>query len=128
MSPSLADHPSKSVPIQYGEIVPKDELAHTSTLSKRISKKKIEEFAIQKYRTCGQGIDFSDVMKFCCSKNKAQRILNDCCQQRIAKYGILRAPIDLTYNCRKLVICYSWVYTIMQNVLLHFDKLYYFAK
>jgi hypothetical protein len=80
---SVADHQSSNVPIQYGEIVPKDELAHTSILSKRISKKKIEELAIQKFRTCGQGIDFSDVMKFNCSKTKAQRILKDCCQQRI---------------------------------------------
>jgi hypothetical protein len=68
---SLADHQSGNVPIQYGEIVPKDELALTSILSKRISKKKIEELAVQKYRTCGQGIDFSDVMKFSCSKTKS---------------------------------------------------------
>jgi hypothetical protein len=85
---SVADHQSSNVPIQYGEIVPKDELAHTSILSKRISKKKIEELAIQKYRTCGKGIDFSDVMKFNCSKTKAQRILKDCCQQRI----LFRSP------------------------------------
>jgi hypothetical protein len=85
---SLADHQSGNVPIQYGEIVPKDELALTSILSKRISKKKIEELAVQKYRTCGQGIDFSDVMKFSCSKTKAQRILKDCCQQRI----LFRSP------------------------------------
>jgi hypothetical protein len=125
---SVADHQSRNVPIQYGEIVPKGELARTSILSKRISKKKIEELAIQKYRTCGQGIDFSDVMKFGSSKTKAQLIVKDCCQQRIGKDGILRAPIDLTRNCRKLVMCYSRAYTIMQNVLLHFDKLYYFAK
>jgi hypothetical protein len=85
---SLADHQSSNVPIQSGGIVPKDELVHTSTLSKRISKKKLEELAIQKYRTCGQGIDFSDVMKFSCSKTKAQRILKDCCQQRI----LFRSP------------------------------------
>jgi hypothetical protein len=85
---SVADHQPRNVPIQYGEIVPKDELVHTSILSKRISKKKIEELAIQKYRTCGQGIDFSDVMKFDCSKTKAQRILKDCCGQRI----LFRSP------------------------------------
>jgi hypothetical protein len=85
---SLAHHQPRNVPIQYGEIVPKDELGHTSILSKRISKKKIEELAVQKYRTCGQGIDFSDVMKFSCSKNKAQRILKDCCKQRI----LFRSP------------------------------------
>jgi hypothetical protein len=63
------------------------ELVHTRILLKRISKKKIEELAIQKYRTCGKGIDFSDVMKFRCSKT-AQRILKDCCQQRI----LFRSP------------------------------------
>jgi hypothetical protein len=71
---SVADHQARNVPIQSAEIVPKDELAHTSILSKRISKKKIGELAIQKYRTCGQGIDFSDVMKFSSSKTKAQRM------------------------------------------------------
>jgi hypothetical protein len=50
--------------------------------------KKIEELAIQKYRTCGQGIDFSDVMEFRCSKANAQRILKDCCMQRI----LFRSP------------------------------------
>jgi hypothetical protein len=88
---SLADHQSKNVPIRSGRIVPNDELARTSILSKRISKKKIEELAIQKYRTCGQGIDFVDVMKFGCSKTKAQRILKDCCQQRIG-HGSGHAP------------------------------------
>src|SRR5215472_19225610 len=79
---------NRNVPIRSEVIVPKEELVHTSILSKRISKKKIEELAIQKYRTCGKGIDFSDVMKFSCSKTKAQRILKDCCQQRI----LFRSP------------------------------------
>src|SRR5215469_6775565 len=74
---------NRNVPIHYGLIVPKGELVHTFILSKRISKKKIEELAIQKYRACGQGIDFSDVMEFRCSKANAQRILKDCCGQRI---------------------------------------------
>ena len=85
---SVADHQSRNVPIQSAAIVPKDGLVRTSTLSKRISKKKIEQLATQKYRTCGQGIDFSDVMKCGCSKNKAQRILKDCCGQRI----LFRSP------------------------------------
>jgi hypothetical protein len=63
-------------------------LVHTSILSKCISKKKIEELAVQKYRACGQGIDFSDVMEFHCSKTNAQRILKDCCVQRI----LFRSP------------------------------------
>jgi hypothetical protein len=61
-------------PIHSEVIVPNEELVHTSFLSKRISKNKIEELAVQKYRACGQGIDFSDVMEFRCSKANAQRI------------------------------------------------------
>jgi hypothetical protein len=68
--------------------VPNEELVHTSILTKRISKKKIEELAVQKYRACGQGIDFSDVMEFRCSKANAQRILKDCCVQKI----LFRSP------------------------------------
>jgi len=84
-----ADNPqNRNVPIQSGLIVPKAELVYTSILSKRISKKKIEELAVQKYRACGQGIDFSDVMEFRCSKANAQRILKDCCGQRI----LFRSP------------------------------------
>ncbi len=48
----------RNVPIQSDGIVPKDELVHTYILWKRISKKKIEEPAIQKYRTCGNGSAF----------------------------------------------------------------------
>lgn len=49
---------------------------------------------IQKYRTCGQGIGFSDVVRggLPCPKKKTQRILKDCCQQRIGKEGPL-APM-----------------------------------
>jgi hypothetical protein len=54
-----------------------------------IDKWRIDELAIQKYRASGQGIDFSDVMEFHCSKANAQRILKDCCQQRIGKNGTL---------------------------------------
>src|SRR5215469_15813129 len=79
---------NRNVLIQSGLIVPKAELVYTSILSKRISKKKIEELAVQKYRACGQGIDFSDVMELSCSKANAQRILKDCCGQRI----LFRSP------------------------------------
>jgi len=79
---------NRNVPIHSGLIVPKGKLVHTSILSKRISTKKIEELAIQKYRACGQGIDFSDVMELHYSKANAQRILKDCCVQRI----LFRSP------------------------------------
>jgi hypothetical protein len=78
-----ATNQNRNVPIHSEVIVPKEELVHVPILSKRISKKKIEELAIQKYRACGQGIDFSGVMEFHCSKPNAQRILKDCCGQRI---------------------------------------------
>jgi hypothetical protein len=52
---------NRNVPIHSAVNVPKEELVHIPISSKRISKKKIEELAIQKYRACGQGIDFSDV-------------------------------------------------------------------
>ncbi|MGC2682279.1 MAG: hypothetical protein WA323_10450 [Candidatus Nitrosopolaris sp.] len=48
----------RNVPIQSHGIVLKDELVHTCILWKRISKKKIEELAIQKYKTCGIGSAF----------------------------------------------------------------------
>jgi hypothetical protein len=84
----IADPQNRNVPIQSERIVLMDELVHRPILSKRISKKKIEELAIQKYRTCGKGIDFSDVMEFHCSKTNVQRILKDCCVQRI----LFRSP------------------------------------
>ena len=85
---SIANPQNRNVPIHSEVIVPKEELVHILILSKRISKKKIEELAIQKYRACGQGIDFSDVTEFRCSKANAQRILKDCCVQRI----LFRSP------------------------------------
>jgi hypothetical protein len=83
-----ANPQNRNVPIHSEVIVPLEELVHIPISSKRISKKKIEELAIQKYRACGQGIDFSDVMEFHCSKANAQRILKDCCGQRI----LFRSP------------------------------------
>jgi hypothetical protein len=83
-----ANPQNRNVPIRSEVIVPIEELVHTPILSKRISKKKIEELAVQKYIACGQGIDFSDVMEFRCSKTNAQRILKDCCEQRI----LFRSP------------------------------------
>ena len=47
------NHQDRNVPIQSDGIVPKYELVHTYFLWKHISKKKIEELAIQKYKTCG---------------------------------------------------------------------------
>ena len=55
---SLANLQNRNVPIQFEEYVPNDELVHGPILSKRISKKKVEELAIRKYRICGKGILF----------------------------------------------------------------------
>jgi hypothetical protein len=79
-----ANHQDRNVSIQPDWIVPKDELVHIFKFRKRISKKKIEEIAIHKYRKCGKGIDFKDVVReFGCPKKKAQRVLKDCCQRRM---------------------------------------------
>jgi hypothetical protein len=93
MTNELQNDCIENVPTQGDGIVLKDDLVHTLMYSKRIPKKKIEELAVQKYRGCGKGIDFSDVMEFRCSKTRAQRILKDCCQRSMGKDGILHAPI-----------------------------------
>jgi hypothetical protein len=78
------------------ELYQKDDLVHTIIYRKRISKRKIEELAIQKYRNCGKGIDFKDgVREFGCSKKKAKRVLKDCCQQRIGTDGTLCTVIKI---------------------------------
>jgi hypothetical protein len=115
----IAEYQSKNVPIQYGEIVPKGELVLTFILSKRISKKKNIGHAVNV-------LIFFDLMKFSCSKIKAQRILKDCLSKESQKMGSYLH--QLTRNYRRLVICCSRAYTIVQNVLLLFDKLYYLAK
>lgn len=47
-----------------------------------ILREEIEELAVRKYKECGRGIQYSDVMKeFNCSKAKAQRILKYSCSK-----------------------------------------------
>jgi len=74
----------RNVPIATNENVPLSELGlSTCRGRKSIPKRKIEELAIEKYRTTGEGIVFTDITRtFSCSKNKAQRILKDCCNIR----------------------------------------------
>ena len=84
----------KSVPIQRDGKVPIDELVHTPHYRKRISKKRVEQIAIEKYRKYGKGIDFTDVIREGpSSKEKSQRILKDCCRERMDKSGELHKPI-----------------------------------
>ena len=83
-----------NVPIPNKRDVPFHELVHNGPLQKCISKNKVEELAIEKYRKCGRGIKFINITrKFDCSKRKAQRILKDCCQKKIGKTGNWHQPI-----------------------------------
>ena|SRR5947209_5288129 len=86
--------PVKNGPIQEGRNVPIHQLVHTHNYQKRISKKRVEEIAIEKYRKYGKGIDFTDVIREGpSSKEKSQRILKDCCRERMDKRGELQKPI-----------------------------------
>ena len=112
-----ANPQNRNILIHSEVIVPEEELVHTSILSKRISKKKIEELAVQKYRARGKGIDFSDVMELRCSKANAQRILKDCCQQRIGKDGTSHVPI-LLHCCLQRILFRS----LKSSTLLPFNN------
>src|SRR6266496_5068696 len=84
----------KNVPIATNQNVPLSELGHSTCRQKSIPKRKIEELAIEKYRTTGEGIVFTDITgAFTCSKNKAQRILKDCCNKAISKTGYNSKPL-----------------------------------
>ena len=46
---------------------------------RKITPQAIEEFALSRYRACGQGIKFADIEdEFGCNKKKAQRVLKRC--------------------------------------------------
>jgi hypothetical protein len=71
----------KNVPTTTNENVPLSELGR-STCRRYIPKRKIQELAIEKYKTTHEGIAFGDITGvFPCSKIKAQRILKDCCNR-----------------------------------------------
>lgn len=80
---SLADHQSKNVPNHSGN-VPNGHLVHV--LHRRVSSKQaqIQRLAIEKYRTSGLGINFSDVINSLgCSKKNAQHMLKMACNAEI---------------------------------------------
>ena len=84
---------SKNVPIQSGHIVPNEQLVHILSSRKHISKTEIERLAIEKYKRCGKGLSFSDIVnQVGCSKTKAQRILKDCCSKSVDNAGSRPAP------------------------------------
>jgi hypothetical protein len=73
--PSSSSSDDKNVLLQLYENALVDELER-STLRAYISKEKIEEIAIEKYRSNGKGITFKDVItKFSIEKPRAQRSL-----------------------------------------------------
>jgi hypothetical protein len=79
---------SKSGPIQSEHIVPNEQLVHVLSYQKRISKTEIERLAVEKYKRCGKGVSFNDIINhFGCSKTKAQRILKHCCSKRVHNAG-----------------------------------------
>ena len=94
MSDNFLRISDKNVPIQLNRNVPIDELGHNTSYGKRISAKRLEEIAIEKYTKCGLGINFSDVTtEFACSKPKAQRKLKLCSQQRADKRAKTNKPV-----------------------------------
>jgi hypothetical protein len=85
---------SKNVPIQSEDIVPNEQLVHVLPFRNRISKTKIEKLAVEKYKRCGKGVSFNDIInQFGCTKTKAQRILKDCCYKKEDNAGRRPAPI-----------------------------------
>jgi hypothetical protein len=65
----------------------------------RLTRGTVEEFALRKYHTCGQGIDFGDIEKeFGCKKGKSQRVLKRSCDEWFDRHGkhpaiLFRSPI-----------------------------------
>ena len=64
------------------------ELVHKYGQGRWIPNKALEELALEKYSTNGEGITFEDLtIHFRCSKNKAQRKLKNECTEKIDKNG-----------------------------------------
>jgi hypothetical protein len=83
----------RNAPINKNGNVPIVELVHSASPRKRISKSKIQEVAVDKWRSCGQGVDLNDIIRdFQVQKWKAQRIFKDSCKKRITKKGEKRPP------------------------------------
>ncbi|HEY7080845.1 MAG TPA: hypothetical protein VH500_14170 [Nitrososphaeraceae archaeon] len=69
-------NPRKSVPLKSELSVLDREVEHVPTAGWRVTRKKIEDAAVEKYRSCGKGITFEDLQtKFTVRKNQAQRSL-----------------------------------------------------
>jgi hypothetical protein len=97
----------RNAPITTGENVPLSELGHSSCRRREyIRKRKIEELAIEKYKTTGKGIAFTDVTReFTCSK-KAQRIRADIIEDLRKRENVLKHPTEVSYSSRPKDCCY----------------------
>jgi hypothetical protein len=68
--------PGKSVLLDSKSNVQDSEVVHVPTTDLRITRKTVEELAIEKYRCCGKGITYQDLQSRCSlKKNHAQRSL-----------------------------------------------------
>jgi hypothetical protein len=66
----------KSVLCHSKSNVPDSKVVHVSTTDLRITRKTVEDLAIEKYRCCGKGITYQDLQSRCSlKKNHAQRSL-----------------------------------------------------
>ena len=75
----------RNVPIATNENVPLSELGHSTCRRKSIPRRKIEQLAIEKYRTTGEGIVFTETYvkeyRSTCSYMKATRCI--CFQSKV---------------------------------------------
>ncbi len=77
---------------------PKEELAPIP-LHPKLTRHAVEELALRRFHTCGQGIDFGDIEKeFGCKKSKSQRVLKRSCEEWLDRDGkhpsiLFRSPI-----------------------------------
>ena len=93
-NPSNHTPVTTNVPTTSQKNIPFDELVHTPIYPKHIPRKRLEQRALDKYRTCGKGIIFSDVVEeFLCSKEKAQSKLKRSCVQWMDKRSNIHPPI-----------------------------------
>jgi hypothetical protein len=88
---SIPANTEKNVLVTTNRNVPLVEVDHTRCVRKYISKKMIEELAIEKYKSNGNGITFEDIeRKFLVKKSKAQRSL-----KYLHERGVLFTAQDL---------------------------------
>jgi hypothetical protein len=93
-NPSNHTPVTTNVPTTTSKNIPFDELVHTPIYPKHIPRKRLEQRALDKYRTCGKGIVFSDIVEeFLCSKEKAQSKLKRSCMQWMDKKSNIYPPI-----------------------------------